>query len=182
MLILLFAVVTQCGVHFSIPKNWHASLEPTDDDTIACRFNIDPPRWHPQRSRWGDAPAHPLRLEIYAPSATYDEALDEMGFEKDEEGRVGVPGFRSVLSQAEPFALGRLAGVQSSPFYRGYAKDESLLEEGESRVYSTVEEHIVAKTPEGRWIGIECDHGTPDASVDCEAVVPIVARSLRFVK
>jgi len=105
-----------------------------------------------------------------------------MGFEKDEQGRVGVPGFRSVLDEAEPFEIGALSGVQATPFYRGYIRDESLLRGDESRVYRTTEVHIVAKTPAGRWVGIECDSGTPDNSVHCESVVPRVARSLRFVK
>jgi hypothetical protein len=178
---ILFAVVTRCGVTFDAPDGWRTSVEKIDDAAIACRINLDPPKWpEPKHSRWG-GPEHPFKIEIYTPSTTYDQALEKMGFEKDEEGRVGIFGFRSVFEEATPWHMGKLRGVIVDPFYRGYIQDESLLRKDEERVYSTVEYHIVAKTA-GRWIGIECDSGTPDASVDCDAVLPLVARGLRFSK
>ena len=178
---ILFAVVTRCGVTFDAPDGWRASVEKIDEAGIACLIDLDPPKWpDPKHSRWG-GPEHPFKIEIYTPSTTYDQALEKMGFDKDEQGRVGVPGFRSVLEEAKPWRMGKLRGVIAEPFYRGYIQDESLLRKDEERVYSTVEYHVVAKTA-GRWIGIECDFGTPDASVDCDAVMTLVARGLRFSK
>ena len=179
---LLIAAVV-CGVEFSTLKGWRAETEaPNENKAVQCEVGLVPRHWpKPEKGRWGE-PEHPMRIEIFAPKATYDEVLEEMEFYKNEQGEVGVYSFRGMFEKAEPFRVGRLRGVQATPFARGYIKDQSLLRDDESRVYSASSKMIVAKTPEGRWIGVECNYGTPDYGVDCDAAVARFARTLRFVK
>lgn len=175
--------VTMCGIHFSVPDGWKASVE-SDKNTevVECKAGIDPPHWlGPEKSRWV-GPDHPLQIKVFLQKAPRDAVFKEMDFWTDEEGEVGVPGFRSVMEKAKPFNVGRLRGLQAEPFYRSYVKDRSLLHDDESREYSSTRQVIVAKTREGRWVGIECDYGTPDEQVDCDTAVPLLAKTLRLVK
>ncbi|HEY6136856.1 MAG TPA: hypothetical protein VI670_03745 [Thermoanaerobaculia bacterium] len=175
--------VTMCGIHVSVPDGWKASIASnTNTEVVECKAEIDPPHWPtPGKSRWG-APDHPLGIKVFLRKAARDAVFEEMSFFTDEEGEVTVPGFRSVMEKAEPFRMGRLRGFQATPFGRGYIRDESLLRGDESRVYSSSTWLIVAKTREGRWVGIECDGGTPDEVVGCDAAVPLLAKTSRFGK
>ncbi len=181
-MLIAAVAVTMCGIHFSVPNGWKASIETdTENKAVQCEIGIVPPHWPGrEKSRWG-APDHPLRIELFVPKVSRDAVYREMEFETNEQGEVGVPGFRGVLDKAEPFHVGRLRGLQATPFARGYIKDQSLLRDGESRVFSTTTQIIVAKTPEGRWVGIECGGGTPDEGVDCDAAVPLFARTVRLL-
>jgi hypothetical protein len=130
-------------------------------------------------SRWG-APHSPLDLVVFRVDTSYDEALDQMGFETDEESGhgFGVPGGYGSFATAEPYRAGKSTGQAAYTFSRGFITDEKLLKKDESRVFSGEDAHIVLKTPSGRVIAFECPCRTPDEPVNCEPVMQMIGRSI----
>jgi hypothetical protein len=172
-----------CGVAFTIPASWSAQLVPAEDvdDSVQCEIALRPHGWSKlaKRSRWG-APDPPLGLFVFRPDTSYDEALDQMGFETDEENGhgFGVPGGYGSFATAQPYQAGKSNGQAAFTFFRGFINDDALLKKDESRVYSGEVGHIVLKTPSARVIGFEGEPGTPDEPVDYDPVVQMIARSI----
>jgi hypothetical protein len=176
---------SKCGVELAVPPGWHAILEKPKDqsDFVLCEIAIQPVRWPAivAKSRW-DAPDHPLLVFVFAPSTSYEQALDDVGFEKDEFGRgLGFETWHGQFETAEPFSAGGIIGVLAQTVFRGYIRDQSLRRPEEPGVFTGGIDHIVLKTAAGRFIGFECAGATPDAPIDCRQVIQLVAGSLRFV-
>src|SRR5437764_9697627 len=91
--------VALCGFPLPLPDGWRAAAAASDNDAVACKLNVVPPHW-PAKSRWGPVPEHPIAVELFARSASYDDAVEEMGFEKDEAGQIGFYG-RGYFAPAE---------------------------------------------------------------------------------
>ncbi len=179
----------QCGIVFSIPRSWTARKAPSEEsrieegEVIRCSIALRPNGWSKlaKRSRWG-APDPPLVLFVFSSSVSYDQALSEIGFEQDEgRDRFGMSGGYGSFATAQPYQSGGLSGQAAYTFFRGFVRDESLLHGEESRVFSGEIGHMVLKAPSGRFIGFECEGGTPDESVDCESAIDRIARTIRFV-
>jgi len=132
-----------------------------------------------KRSRWG-APDPPLDLVVFRSDTSYDEALDQMWFETDEEygHGFGVPGGYGVFGTAEPYKAGKSTGLAAYSYFRGFIKDEKLLKKNESRVFSSEIGRIVLKTPSGRIIAFQSQGNTPDERLDYEAVIQMIGRSI----
>jgi hypothetical protein len=172
-----------CGVAFTMPASWSAQLRPAKqvDDSMECRIMLRPRGWsqRAKRSRWG-APDPPLDLVVFRSDTSYDEALDQMWFETDEEygHGFGVPGGYGVFGTAEPYKAGKSAGLAAYSYFRGFIKDEKLLKKDESRVFSSDIGRIVLKTPSGRIIAFQSQGNTPDERLDYEAVIQMIGRSI----
>jgi len=132
-----------------------------------------------KRSRWG-APDPPLDLVVFRADTSYDEALDQMWFETDEEygHGFGVPGGYGSFATAEPYKAGKSAGLAAYSFFRGFIKDEKLLKKNESRVFSSEIGRIVLKTPSGRVIAFQSQGNKPDERLDYESVIQMIGRSI----
>jgi hypothetical protein len=173
----------KCGVAFTIPASWSAQLRPSKqlDDSMQCSIALRPRGWsrRAKRSRWG-ASDPPLDLIVFKTETSYDEALDQMGFETDEAfgHGFGVPGGYGMFATAEPYSAGKFTGQAAYSYFRGFIKDEKLLEKDESRVFSGDIGHIVLKAPTGRVVAFECGGGTPDERVNCEPVIQTIGRSI----
>lgn len=147
---------------------------------MQCDIALRPRGWslRSKRSRWG-APDPPLDLVVFKAETSYDEALDQMGFETDEGHRgFGVPGGYGSFGTAEPYKAGESAGLAAYSFFRGFINNEKLLKKDESRVFSSDIGHIVLKTPSGRVIAFESQGNTPDEPVDYERVIQMIGRSI----
>jgi hypothetical protein len=172
-----------CGVTFTMPESWSAQLSPAKqiDDSMQCDIALRPGGWsqRAKRSRWG-APDPPLHLAVFKPDTSYDEALDQMGFETDGDANhgFGVPGGYGSFATAEPYKAGTSTGLAAYSFFRGFINDEKLLKKDESRVFSSDIGHIVLKTPSGRVIAFESQGNTPDEPLDYEAVIQMIGRSI----
>jgi hypothetical protein len=173
----------KCGVAFAIPASWSTQLRSAEqiDDSVQCSIALRPRGWsqRARRSRWG-ASDPPLSLVVFKPETSYDEALDQMGFESDEAygHGFGVPGGYGTFATAEPYKAGDLTGQAAYSYFRGFIKDEKLLEKDESRVFSGDIGHIVLKAPSGRVVAFQCEGSTPDERVNCEPVIQMIGRSI----
>jgi hypothetical protein len=174
-----------CGVVFTMPASWSARLRPAAeiDDSMQCDMALRPRGWsrRAKHSRWG-APDPPLHLVIFKSNTSYDQALDQMGFETDAGGNhgFGVPGGYGSFATAEPYKAGASTGQAAYSYFRGFINDEKLLSKDESRVFSGEIAHIVLKTASGRVIAFECEGGTPDEPLNCEPVMQMIGRSIVF--
>ena len=178
----------KCGVEFSVLPKWQAIRESRDDQSeyVLCKIAVQPLHWatilKKSRERWDDAPNHPLLVFVFTPSTSYEQALDDVGFEEDEFGRgLGFESWHGQFVTGEPYTGGGLTGLAAHTVFRGFIRDQSLRRPEESGVFTGGIDHIVLKTPAGRIIGFECAGSTPDARVDCRQVIQLVAESLRFV-
>jgi hypothetical protein len=176
---------TTCGAEFFIPRPWSASREGPDavkSDTADCHIALRPRGWseRAKHSRWG-SPDPPLTLILFSRSKTFDQALEEIGFDNDEERGLGMWGGYGSRAGAAEYKAGPLTGLAASTFFRGFIRDEALLRAEESRVFSGEIGHIVLKTRSGRPIGFVCDGGSPDDEVDCAPVIERIARTIRFI-
>jgi hypothetical protein len=179
----------ECGATFMIPSTWTAEVQSPDDtrgadnDTLSCSIALRPRGWSKKvaRSRWG-TPDPPLTLLVFKPSTSYEQALEEIGFDEgDEAGRgFGMPGGYGSFATAQPYAAGRLRGHAAYTFFRGFIRDDALLQGEESRVFSGEIGHLVLKTKPGRVVAFECEGGSPDMAVDCEPVIQRIGRSITF--
>lgn len=171
-----------CGAAFTIPASWSAQLMPAKktDDSMQCGIALRPHGWSrlTRRSRWG-APAVPLWLFVFKGDTSYVEALDQMGFETNEEsGRgFGIPGYKT-FAEAQPYKVGKLRGLAAYTAYRGFISDDTLLRKDESRIFGGETGHIVLQMPSGRSIGFQCEPSTPDEPVHCEPVIQMIGRSI----
>jgi hypothetical protein len=172
-----------CGVAFTIPASWSAQLIPGKeiDDSMQCGIALRPRAWSrvAKRSRWQSSDP-PLAFFVFKPETSYDEALDQMGFETDEETGhgFGVPGGYGSFATAERYRAGKSTGLAAYSYFRGFIKDEELLEKNESPAFSGDIGHIVLKTPSGRVIGFEGDEGTPDEPVNYKAIIQMIGHSV----
>jgi hypothetical protein len=89
-----------------------------------------------------------------------------------------VPGGYGTLATAETYEAGKSTGQAAYTYFRGFIKDEKLLEKDESRVFSSDIGHIVLKTPSGRVIAFESQGNTPDERVNFEPVIQMIGRSI----
>ena len=148
---------------------------------MQCDVALRPRGWsqRAKRSRWG-APDPPLELIVFKSDTSYDEALDQMGFETDVGGThgFGVPGGYGSFATAEPYKAGPSTGQAAYSYFRGFINDEKLLRKDESRVFSSDIGHIVLKTSSGRIIAFESEGNTPDEPVDYETVIQMIGRSI----
>jgi hypothetical protein len=172
-----------CAAGFTLPSSWSAHLNPSakDDDSVQCSIALRPRGWsqRAKRSHWG-APDPPLTLFVFKPTTSYEEGLDQIGFEQDEDANhgFGMPGGYGLFATAEPYKAGNLSGLAANTFFRGFIDDERLLDDNESRVFSGDIKHVVLKTRSGRTVAFVCSGDTPDAPVDCEAMMQMIGRSI----
>ena len=172
-----------CGVSFTLPHGWTAEVEARDKDDSPrelCNIAVRPPRWRAKakKSRW-DIADPPLTITIFKRGTRFESAATDSEFERDEQGKLGFPGFRGVLATAEEYRAGRYTGIVATPFFRGYlregAKTRIIDGEEESNVYSGESEHVLLRV-NGRVVGLNCEGGTPDEHIECDAAIRAVLR------
>lgn len=176
---------TSCGVTFRLTAGWTDTIQAPDKDSAelrACDIVLRPRHWLTiaRKSRWG-APKDPLLLVVFKEGTSMDDALDDMGFEHEDE-RFGVPGGYGSFGEAEKVTDGPFQGLDAASFFRGFISDEARLRDGESRVWSGEIVRTVLKSPHGRIIGFECNGGTPDEAIDCRSVMKRVTRTFRVLR
>ena len=150
--IVMAAVLSQCGVHVSLPKGWRSRLRTTDNPAVVCAIDFLPAR----------GTSASVSIEIFAPSASYEEAVDEAGFEREDD-KIGFYGMHGHLYEAMPFDNGNLKGVRATAYYGN----------GQGQ-----EDHILAKMLDGAWTAVECKSSPPDAA-PCDDMMALIARTLR---
>jgi hypothetical protein len=120
-------------------------------------------------------------LFVFSPSTSYEEALDQTGFEESGSGEgLGMNGGYGSFAVAKPYKAGSASGTAAYTFFRGFIEDASLLHDGESGVFSGEIGHVVLKTPSGQPVAFECHGDTPDEEVDCEPVIQMIGRTLKL--
>ena len=85
---------------------------------------------------------------------------------------------RGVDEKAERFHIGKWSGYRGQGWFRGYARNDADLPEGESRIYSGGLWYVTVSDGK-RWVGISCASGPPDVTMDCDSVTQSLLRSLR---
>ncbi len=175
----------KCGVAFVLPAKWTAAEKRSHDypaeTNIECQVLLRPAGWTAlaRKSRWGAADP-PVVLMIFASDTSYEDALDEVGFENDENGHgFGVPGGLG-FGEAEPYVAGRFSGLVAHTYFRGFIRDDSLLHKDESRVFGGEIVNVVMKAPSGRIIAFRCWGSTPDERIDCDAAIKGAGGTLTF--
>lgn len=180
-----------CGINFGLPAGWTAALEPPDaddrssDDHSAelCTIDLRPRNWSriAKKSRW-DASDPPLILTVFKAGTTLEKALGEAGFQNDPDDLhgYGVAGGYGSWARAKTYRFRQWRGQEADTFFRGFARDDAHLAEGESRVFSGEQPIIVVRGPAGRMLQFDCGGGTPDEPVNCYAAVEAVLRTAQF--
>ena len=175
LLPLLLAAWTGCGLTFNVPRGWHAAV--VDDTPTQCEIGLEPPGWERMRkkSRW---PEEELAISVRRYRMTFEQALDDIGFERDDQGRWGMPSFRGMFEPARPVRYGAFRGLRNEPWGRQYAKEGADLGDY-PRVQGSSEVFIALHDARETVVSIIYGRGSPDTPFDRDAAANVVIASLR---